>query len=480
MKIVIVGASFTGIQLAKTLVAEGNDIVLIDNDAEKVRQAQSRIDCAVVQSDGNSLDVLEKDAGIAGADALVMLTEDDETNMITCSLVDAVYPGVMKIARVRNYSYYLPRTRTYAASGGAAAAVRPPFGIDVMLHPDIEAAAAIGRVLSNGVVGNVVDLDGCYGIATVRVEKGSALDGLRLRDISTIPGWTGLVAYIEDDNGAVLPSGDTRLKAGDGIGLLASGVEMQGLLNHVAGRPLAAPRRLAVFGAGRIGSLVVERHLASKAPVSFLTSVFGRSAKGVEVVLVDSNERLCREASARFRDVRVLCGDITDTDFIGEEGLADCDVMVAASGNYERNLVAAAYLKTRGVRKAIALTESSDFNDVAGRLGIDVAVPMRATVVDAVMSHLRGPSVSSIHTVCGRRLEIVSCEVSPKCRVIGKKLSEIPMRGECLVLLVRHDGAASFDVAHGGSVISAHDRLVFVVHAGDKRYIRIFGEGVEL
>ena len=113
MKIVIVGASFTGIQLAKTLVSEGNDVVLIDNDAEKVRQARNRIDCTVVQSDGNSLDVLEKDAGIAGADALVMLTEDDETNMITCSLADAVYPGVMKIARVRNMAYFVPRASCF-------------------------------------------------------------------------------------------------------------------------------------------------------------------------------------------------------------------------------------------------------------------------------------------------------------------------------------------------------------------------------
>ena len=32
MKIVIVGAGFTGMQLARTLVAEDNAVVLIDND----------------------------------------------------------------------------------------------------------------------------------------------------------------------------------------------------------------------------------------------------------------------------------------------------------------------------------------------------------------------------------------------------------------------------------------------------------------
>lgn len=480
MKIVIVGASFTGIQLAKTLVAEGNDIVLIDNDADKVRQAQSRIDCTVVQSDGNSLTVLEKDAGIASADALVMLTDDDETNMITCSLVDAVHPGVMKIARVRNSAYYLPRSLTAKSAGIDGVAVRPPFGIDAMLHPDIEAAAAIGRALSHGAVGNVTAIGGCYGIASVRVEEGSPLAGLQLKDISSIPGWTGLVAYIENESGVVLPSGDTKLKIGDRIGLLASGAEMQGLLKAVAVRPLASPRRLVVFGAGRIGSHVIERHLAEHSPSSFMASIFGRSDRGCEVVLIDSSERLCREATERFRDVRVLCGDITDADFISEEGIADCDVMVAASGLYERNLIAAAYLKSRGVKKTIALTESSEFDDVAAKLGIDVAVPMRATVVDAIMSHLRGPNVSSIHTVCSRRLEIVECDVSPKSGVIGKRLREIPLRGECLVLLVRRADAPAFVVAHGDSVINALDSIVFVVRAGDKRFIQLFGENYGL
>ena len=88
MKAFIIGAGFTGGQLARTLVAEGCHVVLIDRDPERVRQTRNKLDCTVIQSNGNSLAVLE-DAGIASADALVTLTEDDEINMITCSLVDA-------------------------------------------------------------------------------------------------------------------------------------------------------------------------------------------------------------------------------------------------------------------------------------------------------------------------------------------------------------------------------------------------------
>ena len=47
MTIFIIGAGFTGMQLAKMLVLERNKVVLIDNDAEKVRHASDALDCTV-------------------------------------------------------------------------------------------------------------------------------------------------------------------------------------------------------------------------------------------------------------------------------------------------------------------------------------------------------------------------------------------------------------------------------------------------
>lgn len=105
MKIVIVGAGFTGVQLARRLINEKNEVVLIDNNEEVVRHASNSLDCEVKEMDGNSLQNLE-DIGIAKADSLVCVTDNDEVNMITCSVVDSVYPDILKIARVRNFSYY--------------------------------------------------------------------------------------------------------------------------------------------------------------------------------------------------------------------------------------------------------------------------------------------------------------------------------------------------------------------------------------
>ena len=130
MKIVIVGAGFTGVQLAKSLINEKNQVSIIDNDEETIRHASNQLDCTALCADGNNLETLES-VGIAKADALVCVSSNDEVNMITCSLVDSVYPNILKIARVRNYAYYVnTATAQRKHSNDFGAKHRPLYGID--------------------------------------------------------------------------------------------------------------------------------------------------------------------------------------------------------------------------------------------------------------------------------------------------------------------------------------------------------------
>ena len=152
MKIIIVGAGFTGTQLARRLIQEKNDVVLIERDEDTARHVSNRLDCLVIPGNGNNLAAL-KEAGIAKANALVMLTESDEVNMITCSLVDSVYPDVIKIARVRNAEYYADLPEELINSEN------PIYGIDFMIQPDQEAASAIVNAVEHGAVTEVLEFE---------------------------------------------------------------------------------------------------------------------------------------------------------------------------------------------------------------------------------------------------------------------------------------------------------------------------------
>ena len=453
MKIFIVGAGFTGMQLAKALVLERNNVVLIDNDPERVRYASDQLDCTVLEADGNDLEALEA-AGIASADALVTLTEDDEINMITCSLVEAVYPRIQTIARVRNYAYYKAAEVARRRAKSAMSEARPLYGIDNMLNPEVEAADAISAALEHGAIGNVIELDADFGITTLSIGEGSPLVGVPFSELAKLEGWHYLVAFVESGDGATtLPNGRSTLAVGDQIGIVSRLSEIPQLVAYTK-TPQEKLRRIVVFGADRVGSLLLARQ-QEKRHVSFWRRLFGMSAPDVnqKLVVVDRDSDRCREIVERFPDVRVLCGDVTDEALLSEEDIFSCDLLVAASGNYELNLVTAAYLKSRGVKKAIALTANSSYGDIARKLGVDVAVPMRGTVVDSIRGRLRGGRVEAVHSVCNRRLEIVEGYVSPKSSVVGKRLQDVMDLGKFLVLLCRPADGKTCEMPCGGTVL---------------------------
>ncbi|MBR4939326.1 MAG: NAD-binding protein [Kiritimatiellae bacterium] len=478
MKIVIIGAGFSGSQLAKTLIAEGNKVVLVDRSAERVRSAGDQLDCTVIEADGSNLEVLEK-AGISSADALVTITGDDDTNLIICSLVDAVYPETLKIARVRDYEHYMRVLEvTRRRRDNPDAASHPMFGVDYIVNPDVEAAGRIMRAMEIGATGASIDLNDEYNIVVLPVAEGSRMAGKSLKDLAALEDWNFLAAFIESDGEASLPGGESVFKAGDHVGILARKEDTAKLLEFT-GADSAPMERVAIFGADNVGALTVAAQAESSQSFWYRLLSLGRS-KRKRLIVIDRDVQRCRDLAEKFPEARILNGDITDDGLIQSEGVCDCDLVVAASGNYERNLMTAAYLKLRGVGKAIALTSDSAFDEIAGKLGIDVTVPMRDVVIDTIVSHLRGRNVKSVHSVGARKYEIVSCEVSQESRFAGKSLREIGRIENSLVLLVRQPGSEISEIPNGATVLNGGAQAVIIVPAGETGVLGMFAGKPEI
>lgn len=478
MKIVIIGAGFSGSQLAKTLIAEGNKVVLVDRSAERVRSAGDQLDCTVIEADGSNLEVLEK-AGISSADALVTITGDDDTNLIICSLVDAVYPETLKIARVRDYEHYMRVLEvTRRRRDNPDAASHPMFGVDYIVNPDVEAAGRIMRAMEIGATGASIDLNDEYNIVVLPVAEGSRMAGKSLKDLAALEDWNFLAAFIESDGEASLPGGESVFKAGDHVGILARKEDTAKLLEFT-GADSAPMERVAIFGADNVGALTVAAQAESSQSFWYRLLSLGRS-KRKRLIVIDRDVQRCRDLAEKFPEARILNGDITDDGLIQSEGVCGCDLVVAASGNYERNLMTAAYLKLRGVGKAIALTSDSAFDEIAGKLGIDVTVPMRDVVIDTIVSHLRGRNVKSVHSVGARKYEIVSCEVSQDSRFAGKSLREIGRIENSLVLLVRQPGSETSEIPNGATVLNGGAQAVLIVPAGETGVLGMFAGKPEI
>ncbi len=86
MYIVLIGCGETGSALAKHLTSEDHEIVVVENNEERAKSLAESMDALVIHGDGSSTEIL-KDAGIEKADAVVILTRDDNTNLTICQIV---------------------------------------------------------------------------------------------------------------------------------------------------------------------------------------------------------------------------------------------------------------------------------------------------------------------------------------------------------------------------------------------------------
>ena len=473
MKIFIIGAGFTGVQLAKRLSSEKNEVILIDNNEDTVRHAQNQIDCNVVCTDGNNLENLEE-LGIAKSDALVCVTENDEINMITCSMVDAVYPQILKIARVRNDAYHVNKdsarkkhAETFAGNH------RPLYGIDYMIQPDREAADAVVKAVEHGGITDVLTFKDCpYELTRIKIEEGSRADGILVKDFRSLTEKKFVIVYIEDKEKGIIPSGETKITTDSFIGILSDREDAEEIM-ELCGAKMEKLHQITMVGAGKIGTIIADR-LLEKQKKRGLSRLLKKNRRDWQFIIVDTDKKLCRAAEEKFPEAAVYQGDASDESFIKEEKLDESDLLICATHNHELNMVISSYYESIGVTKTIALVPNSNLSEIARKLGIDVPIPLRDVVVDSILSHLRGKSVKEIHTVSSGDFEIIECELPSSSRFNGKCLKEIAVPGEYLLLMIKKPGSLDYELPDGNTMLTSGSHLVLIIKTGSTKILEQF------
>jgi trk system potassium uptake protein len=95
MRIVIVGCGRVGAYLAKSLVAEGHQVTVIDKNSAAFKRLGSDFAGDLVMGTGIDEDVLRR-AGIEQAEALVAVTNGDNTNIMAAQVAKEVF-GVKRV-----------------------------------------------------------------------------------------------------------------------------------------------------------------------------------------------------------------------------------------------------------------------------------------------------------------------------------------------------------------------------------------------
>jgi len=86
MYIIIIGCGSIGRSLSNHLISEGHELVIIEKNEERSKFLAENLDAIIIHGDGSSTDML-KDAGVERADAVAVLTADDNTNLTICQIL---------------------------------------------------------------------------------------------------------------------------------------------------------------------------------------------------------------------------------------------------------------------------------------------------------------------------------------------------------------------------------------------------------
>jgi trk system potassium uptake protein len=139
---IVAGGGKVGANVARSLLAMGNEVTLIEQRPDRYDQLEDEFEHQVILGDATELHVLER-AGIERPPELVLgVTGDDEDNLIICQIASEGYKVPKVIARVndpRNQEHFdlLGITQTVCATANVLGLVEhevPEHGIVHLLQ----------------------------------------------------------------------------------------------------------------------------------------------------------------------------------------------------------------------------------------------------------------------------------------------------------------------------------------------------------
>lgn len=446
MKITVIGAGKVGVEIARRLVGEGHDLVLIDRDENKLSRLEGHLDALMLRGSGSSATIL-KHPDVAASDMIAAVTNADEVNMIACMMAKKL--GVARtIARIRDPVY----ARDLVIS-------KEDLGLDLILNPEHTAAMEIARQLTFSLpVHTEPFAGGKVQLAEISIdETHRAFIDRKLLDIQ-LPA-SCLIVGISRQGEIIVPGGRDIIKPGDTLYILGHANGVEKLCARIKKRRPRASS-VIILGGGRIGFYLGER----------LCSL------GIRPKIIEQNHERCHDLAERLPEALILEADGSDIDLLKREGIKDTDGFVAVTGFDEENLLLALLAKQMGAKRVIAKVSRPNYAPLVEHLGVDIAISPRLIMASAILRYIRGGRLLSLVLLLNGQAEVVELILQPESRMIGKPLRRLGLPKGVIVGAIKRGN--QIIIPKGDEIVQDSDRLtVFAVGYSVDAIDRLFNQG---
>jgi trk system potassium uptake protein len=433
MKILILGAGVTGSAVAAALASEENDIMVVDFKPLLLDALKERFDIATVAGNAAHPSVLEQ-AGIHDTDIVIAVTDSDETNMLACLIINALYSRPKTIARVRAIDY-LKHPHLFGIQG---------IPIDHVISPEQIVMESIRNLIDFPGVLHISDFaGGLVRLFSVKVTEHGFLTEKKIKTLSDrLANKKIRVVAIFRKGKPLLVNGQAIIEAGDEVFIVAPRDEVRRVLKEL--NKLEAPlKRIIIAGGGHIGKrlgLALENDH--------------------QVKIIEKDPRRAKKISNELLKCVILKGDCADETLLLDESIDSTDLFCAITENDGVNIISAALAKSLGARKTICLLNHISYSKLLPGTGIDVAVLPNQETLGSILKHVRKGDVAQVSSLCGGTAEAIEAIAhdNGSFSVVGKRVDGIHFpSGIVLGALIRDQQVIEI---HHDTVFEENDHVI--------------------
>jgi trk system potassium uptake protein TrkA len=199
--IIIIGGGKVGYYLARTLLEEGHEILVVEKGPERSEFIRNELGSVCLRGDGCEVTTLAE-VGTGRADMFIAVTGDDEDNLVACQVAKHKFNVPRTIARISN-----PKNET----------IFKKLGIDVTVSSTNIIREYIEQEVPTHPLTHLLDIrDKGLEIVEVKIPPNSPTIGKQVKELSLPPG-SVLSLVIRKQEKPQVPTADTILQAEDQI-----------------------------------------------------------------------------------------------------------------------------------------------------------------------------------------------------------------------------------------------------------------------
>ena len=221
---------------------------------------------------------------------------------------------------------------------------------------------------------------------------------------------------------------------------------------------------IIVVGCGKIGTTVVESLVA----------------EGHNVTAVD-NRSLPLTGITNIYDVMTVCGNGADCETLTEAGVADAELVVAATGSDEVNMLCCHVAKKMGASNTVARIRKPEFNDgswvrMKEMLDLSLAInPDRLAALE-IYHILRLPAAVKLETFARGNFEMIEIKLKEDSPFVGVPLSQLRDKFKATFLVCVVQRGEEVFIPDGYFVLQGGDRVgITAKHSELQKLLRNMG-----